>query len=152
MPNPIFGVVGSALYVSATLPATETEAGYGALTWTHVGMLEGVPPVMMEQNIVTFTPVASGIPLKVLGAVVLSEEDITIALTGDDAGEVILRNKAYGAVNADKRVAVKEVLANGDTYFWTAVCNKFNSTGGTAEVAALAAVGLSATTRPIKAA
>lgn len=151
MTNPVFGVVGSTLYVSATLPTTENEAGYEALTWAAVGLLEGVPPVMVEQNIISFTPVATGVPLKVLGSLVLSEEDLTLALTGDDAGEVILRTKAYGAVNADKRVAVKEVLANGDTYFWTAVCNKFNSTGGTAEVAALATVGLSATTRPIKA-
>jgi hypothetical protein len=53
-------VSGTKFYVSATAPATLTEAGYTALTWTEVPGMENVPGFGDSYEIGTFNSVADG--------------------------------------------------------------------------------------------
>lgn len=145
MSNDVFSSVGTVLAVSATLPTTENLAGFEALTYTTVGLASEVPEFGVQQAIATFVPLATGITLKRGGSIDNGDLTVPLALTGSDAGETILRNKAEGAPTTDKRVAVRVALANGDFAYFVAFVNAFRYTPGNADAIAQASVGMAVT-------
>lgn len=145
----VFASVGTVLSVSAALPATETIAGFEALTFTEVGTASEVPEFGTSQQIATFVPIKTGITQKRGGSIDNGDMTIPIGLTGTDAGEAILRTKSEGAPTSDKRVSVKIALANGDISYFVAFVSTYRYNPGNADAIATVSVGLAVTSAVI---
>lgn len=141
--------VGTIISVSNTLPTTENLAGFQAVTYTPVGFASEVPEFGVQQQVATFTPLSTGIVLKRGGSVDNGDMTLPIGLTGSDAGELILRNKAGGSPTSDKRVSVRISLANGDFSYFVAIVTSFRVIPGNADAIAQASVGLAVTSAVI---
>ena len=81
---------GSKLYVSSALPATETKAGYTALTWVLVGDTVEIGEYGSEYTVIEHTPIDSGITQKIKGNVSYGSLGVKIGSVPADAGQVIL--------------------------------------------------------------
>lgn len=81
---------GSKLYVSSTLPASETKAGYTALTWVLVGDTTDIGEYGVEYNILEHTPIDSGITQKIKGNANYGSLSVKTGSVPADAGQVIL--------------------------------------------------------------
>ena len=149
MSNDLFSSVGTVIAVSATLPTTENLAGFEAVTYTPAGWVSEMPEFGVQQAIATFVQLSTGTTHKRGGSIDNGDLTVPMALTGSDAGEVILRNKAEGPPTTDKRVSVRVALANGDFAYFVAFVNAFRYTLGNADAVAQASVGLAVTSTVI---
>lgn len=82
--------IGTKLYVSNALPATENQAGYEALTWTAVGEVTELPEHGPSHEVVTHVPLATGITQKFHGVKNNGSMAVPYAVDRDDAGQVIV--------------------------------------------------------------
>lgn len=101
--------IGTTLAVSASLPATEDVAGYGALTYTLVNGVGSIPEFGPEYEVLTFTEVADGINRKAHGAVDFGGGSIAYRVIEADAGQGILKT----AMDAQNTISVKITRASG---------------------------------------
>lgn len=91
--------IGTVLYVSATLPATLNETGFGAVTtWIEVGEITEIPEYGGTNEVVTHTPLKTGVQEKFHGASNAGSLAIPVAYDPTDAGQAILK-----AAKADKK-------------------------------------------------
>lgn len=82
--------IGTTLYASAALPAIATEAGYEALTWTAVGEVTEIPEYGGSAEVISHTPLATGVTQKYHGPVNFGSLQIPLAFNSNDAGQAIL--------------------------------------------------------------
>lgn len=91
--------IGTILFVSATLPATLTEAGFTAVTtWVEVGEITEIPEYGGSSEVVTHTPLKTGVQEKFHGPSNAGSLQIPMAYDPSDAGQIILK-----AAKADKK-------------------------------------------------
>ncbi|WP_103171602.1 phage tail tube protein [Paracoccus sp. SY] len=93
--------IGTILYVSATIPATLDEAGFAAITgsgWVEVGEITEIPDYGGTSEVVTHTPLKTGVQEKFHGAENAGSLQIPMAYDPSDAGQAILK-----AAKADKK-------------------------------------------------
>ena len=88
---------GSKLYVSSTLPATETKAGYTALTWVLVGDTTDIGEYGVDYTILEHTPIDSGITQKIKGNANYGSLSVKMGSVPADAGQVILLTASTSA-------------------------------------------------------
>lgn len=81
---------GSKLYVSSTLPATNTKAGYTALTWVLVGDTTDIGEYGAEYTMIEHTPIDSGVTQKIKGNANYGSLPVKLGSVPADAGQVIL--------------------------------------------------------------
>jgi hypothetical protein len=81
---------GSKLYVSSALPATETKAGYTALTWVLVGDTIEIGEYGVEYTIIEHNPIDSAVTQKIKGNASYGSLASKIGSVPADAGQVIL--------------------------------------------------------------
>ena len=81
---------GSKLYVSSTLPATDTKAGYTALTWVLVGDTTDIGEYGVDYSIIEHTPIDSAVTQKIKGNANYGSLAVKIGSVPADAGQVIL--------------------------------------------------------------
>lgn len=77
---------GTKIYIANganLLPASYDVAGYDALTWLEIGMLESVGEFGPEASIGSFTPIGTGVACKFLGTTDNGEIALSIAQTSD---------------------------------------------------------------------
>jgi hypothetical protein len=122
---------GSRLYISSTLPATYTKAGFEALTWTEVGEVTEIPAFGKVFNIVTFNPLGDRQTIKRKGSYDNGELDVPYAYdVNDDAGQVIMS----AAVESDNsyafKVDIKEDPVLKSVYFTAQVTSQPITLGG----------------------
>ncbi len=86
--------IGSTLYASAALPATNNAAGFEALTWTKVEKNTTLPTFGFTHTLITADPLESGVTEKVKGMGVGQASDVACELVDADAGQAILRTSA----------------------------------------------------------
>lgn len=86
--------IGSTLYASAAIPATNDAAGFEALTWTKVNKNTTLPTFGFTHSLITADPLESGITEKVKGMGVGQASDVACVLVDADAGQGILRTTA----------------------------------------------------------
>lgn len=86
--------IGSTLYASAALPATNDAAGFAALTWTKVEKNTTLPTFGFTHSLITAAPLESGITEKVKGMGAGQASDVACELVDADAGQAILRTAA----------------------------------------------------------
>ena len=120
---------GSTLSISATAPATYTQAGFTALSFTEVGELTNLGEFGREYALVTHNPVGDRRTIKRKGS--FNEGSITLemALDNDDAGQVLLK----AAADSDMSYSFKVTTQNGDIYFFSAQTMSFRVSVGTVD-------------------
>jgi hypothetical protein len=134
--------VGTAVSVSAGNPATYDAAGFSALTWSLCGELAELPAYGAEAALATHTPLKTGIVAKRRGSINYGSVTLTMALSDADAGQAILRTKAEAAAGTDATIAVKIVLVEGDTQYFTAQVMSYKVNVGNADAITMAEVTL----------
>ena len=106
-------VAGTKFYVSAGAPATFTEAGYAALTWTEVGGFSEIPGFGESYNVGTFDSVSDG-QFKYRSLKVAN--DFTTTMLDDPAspGQIIMKT-AFDAPqsSAGERISFRRLDAGG---------------------------------------
>jgi hypothetical protein len=84
--------VGTVVAVSASTPATYTEAGFGALTFTDVGEVTNLGEFGGTAQITQHIPLATGIVAKRKGSIDYGTAALQIGKLIGDAGQVILKD------------------------------------------------------------
>ncbi|MCK7461125.1 MAG: hypothetical protein MZU84_03210 [Sphingobacterium sp.] len=100
---------GTKLYIGDTLPGTFDQAGYEAVSWTEVGMVESYSEFGIDHNIGSFTPIGTGVACKYKGAADYGEISMTIAMTTEDSG---LNELLAHAENPNDKLPFKLALSN----------------------------------------
>lgn len=90
--------IGSKIYFSASLPATEDVAGYAALTWTEVKGVASIPEIGGSASVVSQADLADGVVRKAHGEVDFGGGTVQYRLINADAGQGVLA-AAYGSKN-----------------------------------------------------
>tara|TARA_R110000782_G_C14819221_1_gene413865 strand:- start:20415 stop:20876 length:462 start_codon:yes stop_codon:yes gene_type:complete len=119
MTTQFIAAAGSALAVSAALPATDDEAGYGALTYTAIELASDLGEFGPTDALVTFTPITDAVVQKAQGSRNYGSQEVQMAYsTEDDAGVAIL--DAAHAARAS--VSCKMTLPDGAVRFYKTKC------------------------------
>lgn len=106
--------LGTVFAISATLPASETDTAYAALTWVTVGEVTDIPAFGPAHEVVTHVPLSTGITAKYHGAKNNGSVTIPMALDPTDTGQTALKS----ALASKDRVAFKVAYADGtNDYF-----------------------------------
>jgi hypothetical protein len=145
MSENIISGLGTTIAVSATLPATETEAGYEALTFTTIGEVTEIPEYGAQYEVVTHTPLATGVVNKRHGSVDYGEKIIPMALDNGDAGQIVLK----AALTSRDPVAVKVEFVDGAIDYYTGIVTAFRRSASVGEVVT-ASVTIALTKAPIE--
>lgn len=90
---------GTGLAISAGIPATQTEAGYEALTYTEIGNVESLGGFGASTEVVSFQPL-KGPQQKHKGPTNYGSLTPTIALDETDAGQTLLSTASAPTNNA----------------------------------------------------
>lgn len=112
---------GATLGVSASLPATYDDTGYGALVYTDVGEVENLGEFGKEFNLVTFLPLAQRGASKVKGSFNNGRFEPQLALDKADAGQVIME----AAREDDNNYAFEVTLSSGGIFYFAGLVMKF---------------------------
>jgi hypothetical protein len=106
--------LGTTLQLSATLPTTQTDAAYAALTWITVGEVTDIPSFGPAHEVVTHVPLATGVTAKYHGALNTGSITVPMALNSADTGQAALKT----ALANKTRIAFKVDYADGtNDYF-----------------------------------
>ena len=138
----IVSSVGTLVSVSTAAPATYNSTGFAALTWAACGELAELPSFGAEAALATHTPLATGIVAKRRGSLNYGSVALTMAVSDDDAGQVILQAAAEAAAGADALVSVKVVLVNGEIQYFTSQVMSYKVNVGNADAITMAEVTL----------
>jgi hypothetical protein len=106
--------VGTCIAVSAALPATQTSAGFAALTFTQIGELESVGDLVTAHAAVSFSNMCTGKTSTLKGVEEAVTVEVVVALDRDDAGQTLM-TAARKSIN-DYAFQVTE--ANGDKVYF----------------------------------
>lgn len=88
---------GTLFSVSAAEPATQTVAGYGALTFTQVGEITDLGEYGANAQVVTHEPLETGVVEKFKGFIDFGSMSVGLGRDADDAGQAILSTGVTGA-------------------------------------------------------
>ena len=103
--------IGQTLYVSAALPATNTAAGFEALTWTKAGGIQQLPQLGTSNAIIDVEDLQTGFTSGVKGAGSGNDSQMAFRDTGTpDDGQAIIKTAANGANGA---MSIKIVEGSG---------------------------------------
>lgn len=83
-----------AIYVTAGIPATNTEAGFEALTWTRVAHPVTGPAFGITHANIDVPNLETGFTLGAKGAGTGSDSEMAFASVAADAGQVLLKSLA----------------------------------------------------------
>ena len=121
-----FTSAGTKISIAAGVPATYTEAGFIALTYTDIGEVTELGEFGRSYNIVTFNPLGDRRTVKRKG----SYNDGTIAAqmarVPSDAGQAIL----VAALASDESYSIKVTLQDGTIFFFTAQIASYTTNVG----------------------
>lgn len=135
-------VAGTAIKISAALPATYDVAGYVALTYTNIGNIEDGGEHGREYAEVTFNPIDTRGTQKYKGSFNEGSKTLSIGYDSDDAGMALLKL----ALASDNDYSFEVIYPNGDIdYFIAKVMTLTKATGGVDSIR-MASVSLSIST------
>lgn len=140
---PIITSAGTVLSISDAAPATFDSAGYAALTYTEIGKVTDLGEIPSRvYELVTLQPIATRGTEKGKGGFNEGSQTMTIALTPDDAGQIL----AEEAVDDDAPVSVKIAHPQLGTFYAQALVMSFTRTLGDVNSAATGSITLEYTT------
>ena len=129
MPDTVQTLVETTIGVSASLPATFDDAGYGALTFTTVGQVTDWTPGGQVYNVVTSNPIAQRSTDKYKGTFNNGADSITINRDDDDAGQVLV----LAALAADTDYSFEVTYRDGTIDYFTGKVVSFDTVAGGAD-------------------
>ena len=140
--------VGSLVYASVAVPATEDAAGYGALTYTEIGSIEDAGEHGGTATVTNFIPLATGVVDKLKGSIDYGSKEMTMAVIGDDAGQALLAG-AFDGANKNSIVSIKVVDQDGNIDYFMVYVTKFARQGGNADSVDMLSVQLAVRSKVI---
>ena len=127
----VFTTLGTTLSVVSGVPATFDAAGYEALTFAAVGEVGDLGEFGGTREVVTFTPVDTGIVAKRPGSIDYGQMSLQIGRYAADVGQIALQSALDGAESG--KVHSFELLdRNGDKLFYTGIVSSFTYNAGSA--------------------
>jgi hypothetical protein len=129
MPDTVQTLVETTIGVSASLPATFDDTGYGALTFTTVGQVTDWTPAGQVYNVVTSNPIAQRSTDKYKGTFNNGADSITVNRDDDDAGQVII----LAALTADTDYSFEVTYQDGTIDYFTGKVVSFDTVAGGAD-------------------
>lgn len=138
----IQSAAGASIGISAAAPATFTEAGYGALTFTNIGEVTDLGEFGREYNLITHNPIDTRATKKLKGSYNEGQIALTVALDTDDAGQ----NLAKTASTSDADYYFKVTMQNGTAYYFPSKVMTFKRAVGSVDNVVTASISLEITT------
>jgi len=86
--------IGKTVWFAAAAPATETAAGFAALTWVKVNGVQTLPQIGFTHANIDVPDLESGVTRGVKGAGTGNDSTATFRIVTGDAGQVALRTAA----------------------------------------------------------
>ena len=120
---------GTTIGISATLPATENQAGYEALTFTLIGEVTDLGEYGKEYATVTHNPIASRKTIKRKGSFNNGTLALQLGLDKADAGQVI----CDAAVDSDNNYAFAITYQDGTIDYMSAQVMSFKTNAGSVD-------------------
>lgn len=115
--------IGAIYSISAAEPATYDDTGFAALTYTEVGEVISIGPFGGTAEVLTQTPVKTGIVKKVKGSVNYGSQAIQFGKQ-TDAGQALLSAGFDGAAEADIH-SVKIEYVDGVIRYFTGIITSY---------------------------
>jgi len=118
--------VGITVGVSATLPSTHDDSGFGGLTYISAGKLSDVPPMTGVFDTAAFDNMSTGEEEKFgdmlragSGSLMFGYDLVA------DTGQAALETAADAVADADKKVALEFTLKDGTVYYRLAIITSY---------------------------
>ena len=144
----VFTTLGTTLSLVAGVPETFDDAGYAALTYTAVGEVGDLGEIGGTREVVTFTPVDTGIVAKRPGSIDYGQMTLQIARDATDTGQIALQSALDGA-EAGNVHSFELVDRNGDTLFYTGIVSSFTYNAGSANTMFGGSCTIDLTSKPL---
>jgi hypothetical protein len=129
MPDSVQTLVETTISVSASLPATYDDTGYGALTFTAVGQVTDWTAGGQTYNVTTSNPIAQRSTDKYKGTFNNGTDTITVNRDDDDAGQVIIQ----AALTSDADYSFEVTYQDGTIDYFTGKVVSFDTVAGGAD-------------------
>lgn len=114
---------GASISVSATLPATHDATGFGALTFTKIGRINGYPELDGNFDVATFEDLETNEESKFADMFRAGGATFNIGLDDADAGQIVLN------ANKGSKLAFAFKLKSGTIYYRIAILTSLFPTG-----------------------
>lgn len=108
------GSVGTKISVATTLPVTEDQAGYEALTWLKTGRVENFGEILGQWEFATANDLETGFLYKVKTVKDEGSNSMTVIYDSTDVGQVALEDSAS---DYSSKLPIKIELPNGQIYY-----------------------------------
>ena len=144
----VFTTLGTTLSVVAGVPATFDDTGYAALVYDAVGEVGDLGEFGGTREVVTFTPVDTGIVVKRPGSVDYGQMSLQIARDAADAGQIALQS-AFDGAEAGNLHSLKLLDRNGDMLYFTGIVSSFTYNAGSANTMFGGSCTIDLTSKPL---
>jgi len=108
--------IGTAIAIATGLPATFTEAGYEAMTWTTIAGVISVSEVGDEDKLITIEDLTTGRSRDVKGAKAGKAVSVAIREVVGDAGLTALKSAAASSAEYSFRISEPTQPAGAEYY------------------------------------
>jgi len=121
-PTTVQSLSGATLAISASLPATYDQAGYGAttMTYTLIGAIENYGNHGVTATIATFTPVDTAVVTKIKGSKDYGTMNLSLGSIPSDAGQALLD----AASESTSRYSAKLTYPSGAIHYLDVLVSK----------------------------
>jgi hypothetical protein len=113
------------------VPATYDQAGFAALSFTAVGEVADIGEFGGEGEILTHTPIATGVVNKLLGSIDYGTIALQMGRFIGDAGQTLLKGGFDGA-DQGETFSFSVVYIDGAIDYFTGIVSSFSSVVGSA--------------------
>lgn len=137
---------GSKLAIGVTLPATQDEAGFEALTLTNIALVDKIGPVGATYGQTTFQPL-DGPEITLKGGVKYGVVNPSYALDSTDAGQALMRTASDNQI-ADYPFCLTR--PDGSKRYWIGKVFGVPEDIGTAETVIMANPIVAINTKPVE--
>ena len=144
----VFTTLGTTLSLVAGVPETFNDAGYADLTYAAVGEVGDLGEFGGTREVVTFTPVDTGIVAKRPGSIDYGQMSLQIARDATDAGQVALQSALDGAESGNVH-SFKLLDRNGDILYYTGIVSSFTYNAGSANTMFGGSCTIDLTSKPL---
>lgn len=131
MSEEVISSLGTTLSVVLGAPATYDQAGFEALTFIEVGEASDIGEFGGESEVLTHTPIKTGVVNKVIGPTDYGTITAQGARAPTDAGQVAMKS-GFDGENRGKRHSFEVRYFDGSVEYFTGKITSFTSNVGSA--------------------
>lgn len=122
---------GTILSLVASEPATYDSAGFGALTFVAAGEVENLGEFGGSAQIITFTPLATGIVKKYKGSIDYGQATATLGKDVTDAGQILMK-AGFDGTDRNTVHSFKVENSGGEIAYFTGLIGSYTFATGDA--------------------